>query len=128
NNPLLQGSRSARDAETPFDASATIRAVGTLGMDVTDMNGSEWKVAPEKTCKIEVKGTADPSFLKPGLMIRFNADVDKKGRATAPVNELEIVSPQTAMQHDKERGDEPGAKKSASTALGASTRIGHITG
>jgi hypothetical protein len=76
-------------------------------------------VAPDKFCKIEVTGSADPAFLKPGLLVKFNAQLDKKNRATAPVNELEIVTLQTAKSPEKGSGlasDDKGSKKAEKTA------------
>jgi hypothetical protein len=38
-------------------------------------------------------GTADPSVLAPGLMVRFTADFDQAGTPQAPLAELEIFRP-----------------------------------
>jgi len=137
--PVMRGSRgnpnaaaAAREMETPFQGSYTIEGVGARGLQIVFDNGSKGLVAPDKFCKVEVTGTADPAALKPGLLVKFNAQFDKKGRATAPVNELEIVSPQTAMG-DKEKGGglatDKGAKKGdkeATTGSGSGTVLGHI--
>src|SRR5262249_47177213 len=71
--------------QTPFQGSATIQSVGSRGLEV-NAEGANWVVAPDKNCKIEVTGTADPSFLvnvRSPLLVRFNAEFDKKGKATA---------------------------------------------
>ncbi len=40
---------------------------------------------PTRQCKIEVTGSGDASLLKPGMLVRFSADVDKKtGKASPP--------------------------------------------
>ena len=126
-NPNAQA-RAAMETPTPFERSFTIQDVGTLGLKVMFDNGSEGVIAPDKACKIDVTGTADPAFLslKSGLMVKFNAQIDKKGRATAPLNELEIVTMQTA--NEKEGDSEKGsAKKPAASALGPGIILGHVT-
>jgi hypothetical protein len=98
NNPNSNQNSQNRNMQTPFQGTATITGVGSLGLEVIDANGNKWRVVPEKkTCKIEVTGNADPSFLKPDMLVRYNAAFDKKGNATAAVNELEIISPLMAM-------------------------------
>ncbi len=89
-------SRVPANLKIPFQGTGTIEAVAPGGMQVTAA-GAVWLVKFDKNCKIEVTGSADPSFLRSGLLVRFTADVDKKGKATALLNELEIVSPQNAM-------------------------------
>lgn len=124
-NPNAAAAAAARQMETPFQGSFTIEAVGSRGLEVVFDNGSKGLVAPDRTCKTEVTGTADPAALKPGLLVKFNAQVDKKGRATAPVNELEIISPQTAMA-EKEKGAGKKGEKETASGLGPGTVLGHI--
>ncbi len=96
NNP--NSNQQTRGMQTPFQGTATITGIGSRGLEVIDSTGGKWIVVPEKkNCKIEVTGNADPSFLKPDMLVRFNAAFDKKGNATGPINELEIISPQAAM-------------------------------
>jgi hypothetical protein len=120
--------RAALETPTPFERSFTIQDVGALGLKVMLDNGSEGVIAPDKTCKIDVTGTAEPAFLKSGLLVKFNAQLDKKGRATAPVNELEIVTLQTANDKQKDGDSEKGsAKKAAASASGSGAVLGHVT-
>ena len=84
--------------------------------------GSKWNVAPDKNCKIEVTGTGDASLLKPGMLVRFSADVDKKtGKASAPVTEIDVISPQNAMAADHPH-NQPAA--AGSRTLNKKTRRG----
>jgi hypothetical protein len=119
NNP-----NSNQNSPTPFQGTATITGIGSSGLEVIDANGKNWRLAPEKNCVIEVTGTADPSFLKPDMLVRFSAQFDKKGNATAPVNELEIVSPQAALNSIKQ---EVAGKKDVSDNINGAL-IGHIKG
>jgi hypothetical protein len=131
-NPNAAAAAAARQMETPFQGSFTIEAVGSRGLEVVFDNGSKGLVAPDRTCKTEVTGSADPAALKPGLLVKFNAQFDKKGRSTAPVNELEIVSPQTAMaEKDKgvlnmEKVAGKKGEKETTSGLGPGTTLGHI--
>jgi hypothetical protein len=129
-NPNAAAAAAARQMETPFQGSYTIEAVGARGLEIVFDNGSKGLVAPDKNCKTEVTGTADPAALKPGLLVKFNAQFDKKGRATAPVNELEIVSPQTAMAEKEKGNTDKGAgkkgEKESTSGLGSGTVLGHI--
>ncbi|HZZ29714.1 MAG TPA: hypothetical protein VFE46_17085 [Pirellulales bacterium] len=105
----------------PFSGSATISAIGSVGLEVTDSNGTNWALKPDKNCVTRVTGTADPSFLKPDLLVKFSSEFDKKGKASAPVSELEIISPQTTSAQRPETG---GRKEGNETSAGPI--IGHI--
>src|SRR5262249_516344 len=93
---MMNPNAPPRDQRTPFEGSGVVEGAGQLGLAV-NANGASWKVKPDKNCKVEVTGSADPDFLKPGLWVKFNGDFDKKGKVTAPINELELVDQRTAM-------------------------------
>ncbi len=103
NNPAQQ----QQPLQQQQQLSGTIDQIGSHGM-VVDAMGQKWNVAPNKNCQIEVTGTGDASLLKPGMLVRFSADVDKKtGKASAPVSEVDVTSPQTAMAGNYPR-NQPG--------------------
>lgn len=118
NNPNSTTNRGPQ----PFQGTATITAIGERGLEVADVNGKTWKLAPDKNCVIEVTGTADPDFLRPDMLVKYTAQFDKKGKASAPLNELEIVSPQAAMSSIKQ---EVAGKKEAGDNFNGAV-IGHI--
>jgi hypothetical protein len=122
NNMMNPNARPPMEQRTPFEGSGVVEGAGPLGLAV-NANGASWKVKPDKNCKIEVTGTADPDFLKPGLWVKFSGDFDKKGKATAPVNQLEIVDQRTAMVNEKEKGRSGlnGADATEKKAKGAAT-------
>jgi hypothetical protein len=122
NNPYSNSNSTLNRGPQPFQGTATITAVGSQGLEVTDATGKTWKLAPERNCVIEVTGTADSDFLKPDMLVRFTAQFDKKGKATSPVNELEIISPQAAMGSIKQ---EVNGKKEAGESVSGAI-IGHI--
>jgi hypothetical protein len=122
-------SRVPKNLQIPFQGTGTIEAVAPGGMQVTAA-GAVWQVKFDKNCKVEVTGTADPNFLRPGLLIRFTTEVDNKGKVTAPLNELEIVSPQNAMVFAKARATAAAAKakgEEGETPPEATGMVGRIT-
>jgi hypothetical protein len=122
NNPNSNSNTTQNRGPQQFQGTATIVAIGERGLEVTDASGNNWRLAPEKNCVVQVTGTADPSFLKPDMLVQFTAQFDKKGNATAPVNELEIVSPQAAMNSIKQ--EITGKKEVGASTNGAI--VGHI--
>jgi hypothetical protein len=111
-------------AETPFQGSATIESVGPRGLVVIDGNGNTWTVQPEKNCKIELSGSADPEFLKSpaasGQLVHFTAAIDRKaGKTISPINDLEIVSPQAVITAEKSGGVSSGLGSAATGKKGA---------
>ncbi len=109
----------------PVNFSGTIDSVGSRGMTV-DVNGQKVLVSPDKNCRVEVTGTADASFLKTGMPVQFSAEFDKKGKATAAVNDLEVVSPTVQQQQKPRTLAEANQKKGAAAATapaGGSTMV-----
>jgi hypothetical protein len=47
---------------------------------------------------VQCNGTADRSFLRPGVLVKFEGEFDKKGQAKTPVEELTIVSESETSQ------------------------------
>jgi hypothetical protein len=77
----------------PVDLKGTVEATAQ-GVIHIQCDGQEiyLKIDP-RTTKIECKGTAEASYLEPGLLVRFRGDFDKKGIAKEDIKELSIVSP-----------------------------------
>lgn len=48
---------------------------------------------PAGVSRVEVTGSAPVAFLKPGMMVRFQATVDARGKATAPVGVFHVIAP-----------------------------------
>lgn len=61
-----------------------------------DGQGTVERVAilhPAGVSRVEVSGSAPAAFLKPGMMVRFQATVDARGRASAPVGVFHVIAP-----------------------------------
>ncbi len=75
-----------------FTGSGIIEAIGP-GVLQANIGGQPWLIKPSEKCKLTVKGTAEADFLRAGLFVRVSGEFDKKGKAAAPIGELEIVTP-----------------------------------
>jgi hypothetical protein len=106
-----------------LDGAGTIEAV-TAGALKVNVNGMQGVVQPGPKCKIEVTGLADPAFLRPGLLVRFSAEVGKNGKTTAPVSTLEIVTMKRAME---EAATAAAAKKAEDAEPAAEMILAKIT-
>ncbi len=56
------------------------------------------KLDPKRLMRITVTGTAEPSFLRPGLFVRFLTTPDERGKITETIGELTIFSPADGFQ------------------------------
>jgi hypothetical protein len=78
----------------------------TLGML---LRGEQWVGVVAPVAKVAVTGTADKDVLRPGVVVRLNAEFDRKtNTAIEPVKQLEIVTPRpgdrTGFISDEEIG------------------------
>ena len=48
--------------------------------------------------QISFQGKAEPSWLKPGMLLRFQNKVDKRGPLLDPIDSLEVLSPRPDLQ------------------------------
>ncbi len=57
------------------------------------LDGKVWYLKFDKGAAVNVTGKATTDFLAPGMYVNFKADLDHRGKAAAPVTELEIFTP-----------------------------------
>lgn len=62
---------------------------------------------PAGVSNLRISGPASTACLKPGMTVRLLAEVDEKGRSTAPIRSLEIVSPPAGFIPDPVRPHSP---------------------
>ena len=55
--------------------------------------GQTWMFKVPPKTKVQITGTAEKSFLQPGLLVEFKATLDQKFHATAKLTALTICSP-----------------------------------
>ena len=76
------------------EATAIVRSVSPRGLEVVAPDGRAWLLLVRPDAKVELLGTAEPSFLRPGQLVRFVAQVDRKrGIVEEPVSSLLIFTP-----------------------------------
>lgn len=62
-------------------------------------DGGQWLVALGRdTEAISVVGSADPSWLRPGMLVRFSGHFNRKGEAVAPIKEVSVVTMREGMR------------------------------
>ncbi|MCA9265315.1 MAG: hypothetical protein KDA60_15750 [Planctomycetales bacterium] len=63
-------------------------------LQVKDKEENVWILKVEaKPEDIVVEGTAEASWLQPGMFVRFTAQLSKKGQAEAPIEKLTVYTP-----------------------------------
>jgi hypothetical protein len=82
-----------------YEAAGSVRAVAPGAVQVlTAENGLVSVKLPTKPADISFTANADPSFLRPGLVVRFSAVPNKRWQITEPITSLTVFTP-------LERGD-----------------------
>ncbi len=57
------------------------------------LDGKPWLLKGDKDVKLHMTGSATADYLHPGLFVKFKAEVDRRGKATAPITDLVIFTP-----------------------------------
>jgi hypothetical protein len=95
------------------------------------LDGKPWYLKPDKGAKVHLTGSATADFLAPGMFVKFKAEVDRKGKANAPVTDFVIFTPDPLNQVGATAAgnsfEEPG-KKPAANATTAYDFAGRIVG
>lgn len=89
------GGRSAGgEGQLPrLEASGTVHEANPMGLIIVSPTGQQWQLLFDLNCKLELKGKALPDVLRPGVVISFTADIEKKtGQAQDKVAALVICS------------------------------------
>lgn len=76
-----------------IEASGIVEAVSPQGIRILSPTGQPWDLIPARECKLTLTGKAMPDVLRPGLLVLFTAEVEKRTGAVAePVAALIICS------------------------------------
>lgn len=118
---LLAGSRLtlvAQDAAKPAGngleattLTGTLEAVAADKIRVKGEDGTSYFVVLNRQSTVSYRGTADPRFLRPGLMVRFSGTFNTAtGTPEAPIAELEIFRPvkRRRMSREMQQNQTPG--------------------
>lgn len=77
----------------PFMAEGTVQAVLPPRIRMLADSGQQWIVIVDPKATVHVIGTAEPDFLRPGMFIRFTAEIDKRGTVKEKLRRLTIFTP-----------------------------------
>jgi hypothetical protein len=103
----------------PLKASGTIdEMVSEQGLRLKVSDSEIWLVEIKPETKLEVTGTAEPAFLRTGLHVRFDGEIDEKRNLQADIDELEIFTPQGKNGLGLFSDNSPTAKPIAKAAAG----------
>ncbi len=88
-----------------ISASGTIKGVVPGGLLVVSAEGDQWQVALDPKAEVYVSGSATPSFLRPGMLVKFNGKFNKKAETVEPLSSITVFTPR---QEKKPSGEEAG--------------------
>lgn len=98
-----EGGRRQQQPEVPrenMQASGTVKGLqrGLIHL-VTDA-GDQWliQVQAARPQDVSFTGTAEPGFVKPGMWVRFQTKLSRRGDAAEPIDSLEIFTPREGYQ------------------------------
>lgn len=75
-------------------AVGTLRAVAVGGFQMATDTNETWNVKlPAKPTEVSFSGTADQTFLRPGMKVTFSALMNRKGIVQGPVTSLTVFTP-----------------------------------
>jgi hypothetical protein len=82
-------------ADEALKATGTIEEISEQALRIKVSDTESWlvEIKPEQT-KIVITGTAEPAFLRTGLHVRFEGEIDEKRNLQADITELEVFTPQ----------------------------------
>lgn len=84
----------AQEKREKLDASGTLKAIAPGAIQFAAKDGEIWTVKlPAKPQDLTFSGSAEHSFLKPGMMVRFTATMNKKGQVVGTIPSITIFTP-----------------------------------
>lgn len=102
---LLVGSAVAQQPGAPQVPREQLRTTGkVLGMrgplmQLENSEGEKWVLQIEANVQnLSFTGSAEPGFLRPGMMVRFNAKINKRGDATEVIDQLILFTPRPGFE------------------------------
>lgn len=90
---MRRGEQGQQPKTEPFEADGTVQAIGPGRIQMLTTSNQNWMIFVAPDAVIHVTGTALPDFVRPGMFIRFDAELDKKGNASEKLKELTLFTP-----------------------------------
>jgi hypothetical protein len=90
--------------------SGTMQALALDKIKIVAEDKKEFFAVVSQQTSLNYKGTAEPGFLSPGLLVRFNAELTQTGQAQGTVTELEVftISQNRRMSQEQMRDQTAG--------------------
>lgn len=89
--------RQRQQQEVPreqLQASGTVKQIGRGVFQLATAEGEQWLVQVEaRPQDVSFTGSADATFLKPGMWVQFSTRLSKRGQAPEPISDLTIFTP-----------------------------------
>ena len=83
----------------PAQGGGTIKGAAMGGLEVHASGGDRYLVQIEPQARmVEYLATAEPSWLAPGMLVRFTATVDRRGKILEPIGQLEAITLRDGVQ------------------------------
>lgn len=100
---LVAASAHSQDRPKPkrekMPAEGKLVGVARGMIKVQTEDGGQWLVALGRSTEaISVVGTAEPNWLRPGMLVRFNGNFNRKGEAIAPIKAVSVVTMREGMR------------------------------
>lgn len=84
----------ANDQRMTVQTKGALKAVAAGAIQVVSADGEKWVIKVDPRSKYNVfQGSADVSFLRPGMLVEFRNSFDKKGKPQGDVSSLKVFSP-----------------------------------
>jgi hypothetical protein len=83
-----------------MQASGTVKGLQRGMIHLVTDAGDQWLVQVQATRPQDVSftGTAEPSFVKPGMWVRFQTKLSRRGDAAEPIDSVEVFTPREGYQ------------------------------
>ena len=88
---------SAQDFVAPpnsfaLDTEGTLEGYRPGYLQIRDSKTETWLLSIDPTTKVSVLGQAEQDYLRPGMTVEFETEIDKKGQIAKPIEEVEIIT------------------------------------
>lgn len=113
--------QSPQVAREPFRGSGKVRGMSQGILYVVGQTGEQWVVKVDaRPGDVTYRGTARPSFLRPGMYVRFSCLLDGRHHAQSPIAAIEVFVPgeKTHLGVFPDTGDEASKAGEAAGAGG----------
>lgn len=104
--PLLAQGKGQGKMGEKISASGTIKAIAPGALHVMSTEGDQWQVAIDPKAEVVVTGSATPSFLRAGMLVKFSGKFNKRAESVEPLPSLTVFTPR---QPTRRQGEEPSA-------------------